>query len=80
MSDLTVNKYMIETINKYADALKKIERELPYEFWDRDIYKTDVVDVFININHIIREALYQGGRTGCAITEESFREMSLEKN
>lgn len=78
MSDPT--KYLLDTINKYAEALRRIEKELPEEYWDFHLYDPEVTKAFMNINHHVREALYTPGRTSCSNISGPIKELSGESH
>lgn len=77
---IDVHKHLLDTINKYAEALSKIEKELPPEYWDYEIHGIEASRRFVNINHVIREALYNQGRTACLSTTEAIKELSAESH
>lgn len=77
---IDINKLMIDTINKYAEALRRIEKELPPEYWDLAVHGIDASRAMLNINHHLREALYTPGNVSVLNDSLHVKEVSLLEN
>lgn len=75
-----INKYLLDTINRYAQALKDIEKQLPPNFWDYELVGIENSKAFLNINNILRDAVYAAGNTSCLNSGEVIKELSTQSN
>ncbi len=77
---IDINKLMLDTINKYAEALRRIEKELPPEYWDWELHGVEESKAFMNINHHLREALYNEGNVSVLDNQTMIKELSMEQH